>query len=517
MGAMSVKRQLTLAFGFLVAVVVLVCVVSLTALNTTNQSFTSYTSTVARQGELASQLAEAVNQRAVAARNLVLVVRDDDLQLEKASVVAAHQSAQALLAELKASVVSQDRATQDMVARIAEIEQRYGPVALDIVDKALTGQRDAAITKMNDECRPLLAALLKAIAALVQSGMQQGHERTAQAAAGYQRALLQLVLASVFAVAAAVLLGWWITHSLLKVLGAEPREAAQVAEAVAQGDLSTRIQLDARSAGSLMAQLQHMQRSLGAVVADVRSNAYAVADASADITQGNGELNTHTEDQAAALEQTAVSMQELGRKVEQNADSAQAANTLAVDASHVTGEGAAVVTELVATVKSINDSAQRIADIVGVIDSIAFQTNILALNAAVEAARAGHQGRGFAVVAGEVRALAGRSAEAAREIKQLIDSSVSRAKDGMQLANQAGQSMQQVESAIQRVTAIMGEISAASQLQSMEVSQVGAAIAQMERSTQTSAQLVQASSTRAAGLNARAAELVQAVAVFRLP
>ncbi len=252
------------------------------------------------------------------------------------------------------------------------------------------------------------------------------------------------------------------------------------------------------------------------VLAQVRQSAEGVATASAEIAQGNNDLSARTEQQASALEETAASMEELGSTVKQNAESAREANQLAMSASTVAVKGGEVVCQVVETMKGINESSRRISDIISVIDGIAFQTNILALNAAVEAARAGEQGRGFAVVASEVRSLAGRSAEAAKEIKQLINASVERVEHGTTLVDQAGVTMTEVVSSIQRVTTIMGEISVASREQASGVAQVGEAVTQMDQTTQQNAALVEEMAAAATGLKGQAQDLVQVVAVFKL-
>jgi len=259
-----------------------------------------------------------------------------------------------------------------------------------------------------------------------------------------------------------------------------------------------------------------MQDSLANVVSHVRQGSMSVATASAQIAQGNLELSGRTEQQASALEQTAASMEQLGSTVRQNAENARQANQLSVQASAVAIKGGDVVAKVVDTIKEINESSTRIGDIIGVIDSIAFQTNILALNAAVEAARAGEQGRGFAVVASEVRSLAQRSAAAAKEIKILITASIERVACGSLLADQAGNTMREVVTAIGRVTDMMGEISSASREQDVGVAQVGEAVTQMDRATQQNSALVEESAAAAESLRDRANELVQAVALFKL-
>ena len=299
-------------------------------------------------------------------------------------------------------------------------------------------------------------------------------------------------------------------------LGGEPRDAAALAARVAAGDLSQSIRVQPGDHVSLMYQLQSMQRSLAQLVGQVRDGAQSVATASAQITMGNQELSGRTESQASALEQTAASMEELGTTVRQNAEHAHNASALAQEASLVAEQGGQTVQQVVQAMHGISASSNQIADIIGVIDSIAFQTNILALNAAVEAARAGEQGRGFAVVAGEVRTLAQRSAEAAKEIKTLIQSSAQQVHQGSTHVDAAGQTMQQVVQSIQRVATIMQEISAASRAQSASVGQVGEAITEMDQTTQQNAALVEEMTAAASSLQQQADGLVQHVTVFKL-
>jgi methyl-accepting chemotaxis protein len=310
--------------------------------------------------------------------------------------------------------------------------------------------------------------------------------------------------------------GTWLVRSILRQLGGEPSDAAQVASAIAQGDLTRTIKLSARDQGSVMAKLADMQANLVRVVSSVRNNSESVATASAQISQGNHDLSQRTEEQASALQQTAATMEQLGTTVQSNAESARQANQLALGASTVAGQGGEIVGKVVSTMQGINDSSRKIGDIIGVIDGIAFQTNILALNAAVEAARAGEQGRGFAVVAGEVRTLAQRSAEAAKEIKGLITRNVEQVEQGTALVDQAGKTMNDIVISIKRVSDIVGEISSATAEQSGGIQQVGNAVGQMDQVTQQNAALVEESAAAAESLKNQAHQLVQEVSVFKL-
>jgi methyl-accepting chemotaxis protein len=403
-----------------------------------------------------------------------------------------------------------------MRAKIASTRLAARPLNDKVIEMGMAGQMPEATALLMKEANPATIKWQEAIEeniALQESANLKQYE---EASADYVQARAILIGSNIFCICLAVVLAWLVTRSIVSQLGAEPSEAASLAQGVAEGDLTTRITLKPGDTHSMMAQLKVMQDSLVNVVASVRQGSESVATASAEIAQGNHDLSARTEQQASALEETAASMEELSSTVKQNADSARQANQLAMNASTVAVRGGEVVNQVVETMKGINDSSRKISDIISVIDGIAFQTNILALNAAVEAARAGEQGRGFAVVASEVRSLAGRSAEAAKEIKSLISASVERVEHGTALVDQAGITMTEVVTSIRRVTDIMGEISAASAEQSAGVSQVGEAVVQMDQATQQNAALVEQMAAAASSLKSQAQDLVGTVAVFKL-
>jgi methyl-accepting chemotaxis protein len=354
-----------------------------------------------------------------------------------------------------------------------------------------------------------------ALAALVQFNYEGGETSTQHVKEVYDRARYAVMGLLAASLVIGMVLALGIARNLLGQLGGEPRTAVNIARAVAEGDLTTPIKLKAGDTDSLLAWLQAMQQGLSTAVTDVRRGSDYVSHASAEIASGNQDLSSRTEQQASELQETAATMEQLGTTVRHNADNALQASQLAQSASAVAKQGGEVVERVVQTMKGINESSRKIGDIIGVIDGIAFQTNILALNAAVEAARAGEQGRGFAVVAGEVRSLAQRSAEAAKEIKTLIGASVDRVEQGSALVNQAGTTMHEVVDSIRRVTDIVAEISAASSEQSSGVAQVGQAISRMDQSTQQNAALVEQSAAAADSLQQQAQQLVSSVSVFK--
>jgi methyl-accepting chemotaxis protein len=376
--------------------------------------------------------------------------------------------------------------------------------------------RNAAVAYMIGDYKASADLFDAKMAVLSTQKERAAADAAAETASIYRSAravMLALVLGSL---AVGVAIGLMITRSLTRQLGGEPRYAAEVAGLIAAGDLSRTVVTRPGDTGSLLAAMETMRASLVQIVSEVRSGTDTIATAAAEISSGNLDLSSRTEQQASSLEETASSMEELTSTVRQNADNARQANVLAASASEVALQGGAVVAEVVHTMASINESSTRIVDIIGVIDGIAFQTNILALNAAVEAARAGEQGRGFAVVATEVRNLAQRSASAAKEIKELIDDSVGKVEAGGKLVDKAGHTMTEIVASITRVTDIMGEIASASHEQTMGIEQINAAITQMDEVTQQNAALVEEAAAAAGSLQDQSGVLAQLVGTFKL-
>ena len=509
-----VRTRLTVGFGVVCVLLVASVVMGLMAMGRMGADLKAVVADHFPRIVAAANLSTQIDVIAIALRNMMLNADAADRERQTQVIAQSRQEVVRLFDTLDKTLTEpKDRA---LLQNVKEQRALYLAGQEELLGFIRSDQTDQSREYLASKLRPVLASYKASIGALVES------EKNAIVTAGTDardtalNARNTLIGLGVAALLMAAALGWLITRSLLRELGGEPRTAADVARAVAGGDFTQPIAVKDGDTTSLMAQLAAMKDGLAQVVSQVRRGSESVAMASSEIAQGNQDLSARTESQASALEETAASMEQLGATVRQNADSAGQANALARSASDVAVRGGEVVGQVVQTMKGINESSQRIADIIGVIDGIAFQTNILALNAAVEAARAGEQGRGFAVVASEVRSLAGRSAEAAKEIKQLISASVERVEQGSAMADQAGETMTEVVQSIRRVTDLMGEINAASSEQASGVAQVGEAVTQMDQATQQNAALVEEMAAAAGSLSSQAQELVQAVAVFKL-
>jgi methyl-accepting chemotaxis protein len=406
--------------------------------------------------------------------------------------------------------------TPEELALAADIKTKRGEyVGLrnQILKLKADGKQDEATQLTNSKLLAMLDSYDGSIRAMLNH--QQGQiDKSANAIDSlYRSGRINLVALAVIALALGAVLAWWLTRSITRPLNA----AVRVAQTVAGGDLTSQVEVrSGDETGLLMQALKEMNDSLARVVGEVRQGTDTIATASSEIASGNHDLSARTEQQASSLQQTAASMEQLTSTVKQNADNARQANQLAVSASEVAVRGGGVVSQVVGTMGSINESSRRIVEIISVIDGIAFQTNILALNAAVEAARAGEQGRGFAVVASEVRSLAQRSAAAAKEIKTLIGDSVDKVEVGTRQVAEAGRTMDEIVASVRRVMDVMGEITAASQEQTSGIEQINHAITQMDQVTQQNAALVEEASAAAQSLQEQAGSLSQAVGVFRL-
>jgi methyl-accepting chemotaxis protein len=508
---MKISTRLILGFGMLALLIGLmgaISAVKITAVGElveklVNDRIPKVVSLYEAEGE--------INKVARATRNMVILTDAAEIKQEGARIAEARNKISEHFNKLSAEISSDSgkasfaKVTEARTKYVAQLEKFEGLVA--------AGNTDDAKAVLMGEMRTVQTAYLAALDGMIriQDEYMDAAAKDARAAVASSKMIMGVAVA--IALALAVTGALWIIRAITQPI----QQAVQISRAVAAGDLSMQFEAQGNNeTGQLLLALKDMQASLVKVVANVRQGSEGVSTASSEIAQGNHDLSARTEAQASALEQTAASMEELSATVKQNADSARQANQLAMSASTVAVQGGEVVAQVVDTMKGINDASRKISDIISVIDGIAFQTNILALNAAVEAARAGEQGRGFAVVASEVRSLAGRSADAAKEIKSLINASVERVEQGTALVDQAGSTMTEVVGSIRRVTDLMGEISAASNEQSAGVSQVGEAVTQMDQVTQQNAALVEEMAAAASSLKSQAQDLVQVVAVFNL-
>ena len=506
---LQIGTRLMLAFAAVLSITAAIAVIGVWRLGTLKDTSHEIGTVELQRSLLAQRWASQINinwVRASAALKTSDVGYIDALQKDMAATSKAISNDQKQLE----SMVQGD-AAKALMESVAKSRKIYVDARAALIKRQKDGENIS--DAVDRELRPLAEAYLKAVDQVAQHARDTLAEVQAHAESTAATSQVALGAGAAIAVVLGILFAGLATRSITRPI----RQAAGSAEAIAGGDLGQAIQVQGKDeAARLLQALSTMRENLARIVSNVRRSADSVATGSTEIANGNSDLSMRTEQQASALQETAASMEELSSTVKQNADNARQANQLAQSASTVAIKGGEVVAEVVETMRGINDSSKKISDIISVIDGIAFQTNILALNAAVEAARAGEQGRGFAVVASEVRSLASRSAEAAKEIKNLINDSVSRVEQGNTLVDQAGVTMNEVVSSIRRVTDIMGEISAASSEQSQGVAQVGEAITLMDQATQQNAALVEEMAAAASSLKTQAQQMVEAVSVFKL-
>jgi methyl-accepting chemotaxis protein len=511
-GNWKIGARMGAGLGVLLVLVVFMCIIGISRLATINDAITEMVQGPLKKQEIGESwmLATSVNS----VRTLALLRSDDAAVQAVFQQEINEQSAKinALQKQVEAGLSADEE--RQLFAAIGVARKNYVDTRQEIIGVKATGDVTTAATMTDAKFVPALNAYVGSVQALLtyyNALFAESDQRTNE---DYADARNMLIGAGVFALVLGVLIGWRLTASITVPVGV----ALDVAERVAAGDLSSQSQIAQREdeVGRLLQALDKMRTNLANTVTQIRTGADTISTASTQITTGNLDLSSRTEEQASSLEETASSMEELTSTVRQNAENANQANRLAMAASDVAVKGGGVVSQVVDTMASITESSKKIADIISVIDGIAFQTNILALNAAVEAARAGEQGRGFAVVASEVRSLAQRSATAAKEIKDLIDDSVTKVDTGSRLVTDAGTTMREVVEGVRRVSDIVAEITAASQEQSAGIEQVNQAILQMDQVTQQNAALVEEAAAASESLQDQARALVDSVSVFKV-
>ena len=516
--ALTVSRRLTIGFGVILAILVGVTAVAIVKVQLIKAALVANSSEHASIQRYAINFRGSAHDRAIAIRDVVLGSSDAD----RAKELAAIEDLARFYAESAAPLERLIAPSPDA----AELNKLYGDIkAIEAQAVASTraigaavrgGDADGARQQLWQQAKPQYVQWLAAINRLIDFEEARLQARNKVALDEASQFLSVMLGALALALAVGVTLAMAISRSIVGQLGAEPAALGAAARRVSEGDLSPVPGAADAPADSVLASLGGMQAGLARVVAQVREASDAIASGSAEIASGNTDLSRRTEVQAANLQQTASSMEELSATVNTNADTARQATQLAASASAAATRGGEVVGQVVATMDEINASSKKIADIIGVIDGIAFQTNILALNAAVEAARAGEQGRGFAVVAGEVRSLAHRSAEAAKEIKGLIGSSVERVEAGARLVGDAGSTMDDIVTQVRRVSDLISEISHSTQEQTQGIGQVSGAVSQLDHTTQQNAALVEQSAAASGSLKQQADRLAEVVRTFQL-
>jgi methyl-accepting chemotaxis protein-1 (serine sensor receptor) len=457
---------------------------------------------------------------------VIRLIQRDQIAISRAVVESPDQAAKSLI-EIEENRARVNKVWEKFMATFLtpeektlaqDFEQKHKVFLVQALDPAIlavrSGDLEAAKLFVTSKIGELFLPVREVMNSLIQLQAQVAKAEYENSQKAFSNFKLITVICLVLSLFIAIGMGVWLMNSIVRPI----QEAVLVAETVAAGDLTRQIDDSANDElGSLLQALKKMSDSLSVIVGQVRSGTDTIATASSQIAAGNLELSARTEEQASSLEETAASMEEITSTVKQNADNSKQANVLTGSASEVAARGGRVVSQVVSTMSSINESSKKIVDIIGVIDGIAFQTNILALNAAVEAARAGEQGRGFAVVASEVRSLAQRSAAAAKEIKELINDSVEKVEAGSSLVHQAGDTMDEVVDSVKRVSDIVAEITAASNEQSAGIDQVNQAVMQMDTVTQQNASLVEEAAAAAESLQSQAKQLADLVSIFKLP
>jgi len=508
---MKISTRLVLGFGTLGLLIAFMGVVAQVKVAVMNDLFGQVITDGIPKVVAINDVKSDVTLIADALRNMIIMTDTVEINKEAARIEISRKRIGERLKGLGEKITTPEG--KAVLVTVTNTRSKYDPLEAETMTLAAGGQTFEAKAMLLDKVRPAQKDYFDALDGLLkyQDALLDQSTSDTQAAASSMKLVIGTTVG--IALVVGVLMALWIIRSITQPIN----QAVRISRAVAAGDLSLQFETHGKNEiAQLLQALKDMQSGLVLVVHKVRQGSESVSEASSEIAQGNHDLSARTESQASALEETSASMEELNSNVKQNADSARQANQLAMNASTVAVKGGQVVSQVVETMKGINDASKKISDIISVIDGIAFQTNILALNAAVEAARAGEQGRGFAVVASEVRSLAGRSADAAKEIKSLINASVERVEQGSALVDEAGATMTQVVDSIKRVTDIMGEISAASSEQSAGVSQIDEAIHHMDEVTQQNAALVEQMAASASSLQEQAQDLVKVVAVFQL-
>ena len=515
---MSVGKRLNLGFGLVLVILVVVTTVAVIKVNAINAALHANSDTHALIQRFAINFRGSAHDRAIAVRDVVLSANPAERQKELAAIDALAKFYAESAGPLEALLVkAEDKPQLDrLYGAIKDIEAQAVATTQAVVKAMEAGDSAGAQTLLWTQAKPQYVQWLAAVNQLIdyeERRIQAENKIALDQADGF---LMVMLLALALSLLCGAALAWALSRSILRQLGAEPQALGDAARRVAEGNLNPVPGAAEAPSDSVLASLGAMRASLAGIVAQVRQASDSIATGSAEIATGNADLSIRTEQQASSLQETASSMSQMNVAVKGNADTARQATQLAASASAAAAKGGQVVGQVVSTMDDISASSKKIADIIGVIDGIAFQTNILALNAAVEAARAGEQGRGFAVVASEVRSLAQRSAEAAKEIKSLIGASVVKVEAGTKLVSDAGATMDDIVNQVKNVSDLINEIGASTQEQTQGIDRVSGSVSELDRSTQQNAALVEQSAAAAESLKQQASRLTDVVRIFRL-